>query len=188
MQKLKRYKILYPVGFAIITIGFCILFLLEQTSSAAEWAIKASGLGLIIGTSLPAAQAKLSDNSPGHGVWQFFHGFGMEFGSAIPLLCSAALHSLRSGDRSHTATWAQLSHGQPYEHGTKAFRLSVPIPIGPCAGHRRFTEALKRSWQVGPGRGLRDGCAETADVIKQGIARLGNEVGNSLSPGTGATW
>lgn len=81
-------------GFSVMTIGFGDLTLLDHGSSTAEWTIfqliVSSALGLIISTSLPAVQAKLSDDDTAKstGVWQFLRSFRLVFGSAIPRQCS----------------------------------------------------------------------------------------------------
>ncbi|KAK6954941.1 hypothetical protein Daesc_002570 [Daldinia eschscholtzii] len=90
LSKWGRYKPLHLVGWAIITIAYGLLSMLDENSSKAAWAcfqlLLAAGSGLLAGILLPAMQAPLDEGimALAIGVWAFGRGFGSVWGVTIP--------------------------------------------------------------------------------------------------------
>jgi hypothetical protein len=136
VSKTGRYKPFHYAAFALIIVGFGLLTLLNQDSSAGAWIgyqiIESAGVGLVIATLLPAAMAALTeaDTALATATWAFMRSFGVTWGSAIP----AAIFNNRFDHLAKThitdpALREQLRNGQAYEHATKAFRDSLaPVP------------------------------------------------------------
>ena len=155
MEKLGRYLPLHAVAFALMTLGFGLFTLLDESSSTAEWVIfqiiYAAGAGLPIGTLLPSAQAELGEEltATATGTWAVLRSFGTIWGIAV----SAAIFNNRFAHLNNRigdgATRAALGGGRAYELATKAFMSTLDGNAqlkGQVVGV--YTQSLKLTWQV----------------------------------------
>ncbi|KAK6436009.1 hypothetical protein LTR95_007801 [Oleoguttula sp. CCFEE 5521] len=155
LSKLGRYKPLHIAGFAVLTIAFGLLSLLDAKSNPAAWVffqlIAASGSGVLVGILLPAVQAPLDQSlvATSTGVWSFARYFGCIWGVTIPsVIFNNQCAALASG-LSDQALASKLIGGEAYQHATAAFIDSIPDPTLQEEVVQVFAGALRVVWLVG---------------------------------------
>nr|OQO31036.1 hypothetical protein B0A51_03742 [Rachicladosporium sp. CCFEE 5018] len=155
LSKLGRYKPLHIAGFAVFTIAFGLLSLLDAKSNPAAWVffqlIAASGSGILVGILLPAVQAPLDQSlvATSTGVWSFARYFGCIWGVTIPsVIFNNQCAALASGLSDHVLA-SKLSGGQAYQHATATFIDSIPDPALQAEVVQVFAGALRVVWLVG---------------------------------------
>ncbi|KAL9121436.1 MAG: hypothetical protein Q9187_002006 [Circinaria calcarea] len=155
MQQLGRYRPIHHTGFALMTIGLGTFSILDATSAAGTWVVVqivfAAGIGLSIGTLLPAAQAALSesDTATATGLWAVLRSFGTIWAITISAVVFNNRFASLSGRISDPTVRALLSGGQAYEHATGEFIGS----FGNQSDLQKeivsvYTDSLKLVWQV----------------------------------------
>jgi hypothetical protein len=155
LSKTGRYKPIHLAGFAVITVSFGLLSLLDANSSTAAWVcfqlLLAAGSGLLAGILLPAMQAPLEEKlmAATTGVWAFARGFGAVWGVTIP---SAVLNNEA---RVHAEQLVQdpelrgfLTGGRAYEFATEAFLNSIEDPEARATVVLVFSRSLRTVWYV----------------------------------------
>jgi hypothetical protein len=132
LSKWGRYKPVHLVGWAIMTVAFGLLSLLDEHSSTAAWVcfqlLLAAGSGLLVGVLLPAMQAPLDETLMALtiGIWAFGRGFGSVWGVTIPSAVFSNECRLRSERLLEDPQLIHsLSGGRAYEYATEAFLNSI---------------------------------------------------------------
>jgi hypothetical protein len=149
-----RYLPTHAAGFALMTIGFGLFTLLDESSSSAEWIIFqiifGAGAGLPIGTLLPAVQAELSeaDTATATGAWAVLRSFGTIWGIAIPSAIFNNQFAHHSNEIVDSNVRAQFANGQAYEHATKQFMATLLSSGTKEQVVGAYTSSLRRTWQV----------------------------------------
>ncbi|OTB14866.1 hypothetical protein K445DRAFT_334359 [Daldinia sp. EC12] len=156
LSKWGRYKPLHLVGWAIITIAYGLLSMLDENSSKAAWAcfqlLLAAGSGLLAGILLPAMQAPLDEGimALAIGVWAFGRGFGSVWGVTIPSAVfnnECRLHAKKTINDPQLLQF--LSGGRAYEYATEAFLNSIDDSTSRQQVIRVFSQSLQTVWLVG---------------------------------------
>lgn len=155
LSKTGRYKPFHLFGFALATISFGLLSLLDRSSSAAAWVcyqlLGAVGLGVLAAILLPAVQAPLAESevATATGTWSFFRGFGALFAFTIPSTVFNNESAKRASSISNSKIAALLSGGQAYEYATRDFLDSIPDPDLRDQVIHLFSEAMRMVWLIG---------------------------------------
>ncbi|UKZ79090.1 hypothetical protein TrVFT333_006840 [Trichoderma virens FT-333] len=155
LSKFGRYKPLHLVGFAVTTVSFGLLSILDANSSDAAWVciqlLNAVGSGMLGGVLLPAVQAPLDESyvATTTGIWSFARYFGCIWGVTIP----SAVFNNECSRLASTITNAEiagnLSGDSAYQHATGAFLLSIEDPALRAEVVKVFTGAMRTVWLVG---------------------------------------
>ena len=171
VTKTGRYKPLQIAGFAFFLLGLGLFSLLDANSSTGAWTgfqlLAAIGSGLIITSTLPAAQSVLpeSDVAASTATWAFLRSFGSVWGVAIP----AAIFNNRfstlisaAGVDADPQVQILLSGGNAYQLASAAFitGLSPDVQTAVIAA---YTGALRLVWLVSlafAGLGILVACLE----------------------------
>ncbi|OQN96128.1 hypothetical protein B0A48_18043 [Cryoendolithus antarcticus] len=155
LSKLGRYIPLHIAGFAVFTIAFGLLSLLDAKSNPAAWVffqlIAASGSGVLVGILLPAVQAPLDQSvvATSTGVWSFARNFGCIWGVTIPSMMFNNQCAVLASGLSDQVLASKLTGGQAYQHATAAFLDSIADPALQKEVVEVFTGALRVVWLVG---------------------------------------
>ncbi|OQO12716.1 hypothetical protein B0A48_02180 [Cryoendolithus antarcticus] len=155
LSKLGRYKPLHIAGFAVFTIAFGLLSLLDAKSNPAAWVffqlIAASGSGVLVGILLPAVQAPLDQSlvATSTGVWSFARYFGCIWGVTIPSVIFNNQCAAFASGLSDQVLASKLTGGQAYQHATAAFIDSITDPALQEEVVQVFASALRVVWLVG---------------------------------------
>ncbi|PTB65895.1 MFS general substrate transporter [Trichoderma citrinoviride] len=156
LSKFGRYKPLHLAGFAVTTISFGLLSILDAHSSDAAWVciqlLNALGSGMLSGVLLPAVQAPLDESyvATATGVWSFARYFGCIWGVTIPsAVFNNECRRLASTVITDEDIASKLSGDSAYQHATGAFLLSIQDPELRAEVIRVFTGAMRTVWLVG---------------------------------------
>jgi len=153
VTKTGRYKPIHLFSLGILTLTVGLNSILDRNSHTAVWAVfgvlAGAGLGSTISTTLQAVQAGLpeSETASSVGTWAFIRSLGTIWGVAIP----SAIFNNRFDQLNYqidASVRAAFTHGQAYQHATKAFLNSFPPAIQEQLVNV-YVEALKRVWQIG---------------------------------------
>ena len=153
VTKTGRYKPIHLFSLGILTLTFGLNSILDRNSHTAVWAVfgvlAGAGLGSTISTTLQGVQAGLpeSETASSVGTWAFIRSLGTIWGVAIP----SAIFNNRFDQLNYqidASVRAAFTHGQAYQHATKAFLNSFPPAIQEQLINV-YVEALKRVWQIG---------------------------------------
>ncbi|KAL4981959.1 MFS general substrate transporter [Aspergillus falconensis] len=158
ITKTGRYKPIQIAGFALMTLGLGLFTLLDESSSTGAWVgfqiIAALGSGLIITSTLPAAQAELaeSDVASSTATWAFLRSFGSVWGVAIPAAIFnnrflAALRTAGVDGDSRVALAALLDARNAYQEASGEIIASLPPELRPVVVGV-YAGALKWVWRV----------------------------------------
>ena len=148
-----RYKPLHLAAFALMTIASGLFTLLDASSGLAAivmfQVVAAFGIGCVMTTLLPAAQADLPQElvSSITSTWGFMRSYGSIWGIAIP----AAIFNSRFSDLQYRivdpAVMAALGAGKAYSHAS-----NTGIKALPAASQAQvvsvYSDSLKEVWQV----------------------------------------
>ncbi|KAK1149548.1 hypothetical protein N8T08_005097 [Aspergillus melleus] len=156
LTKTGKYKWIQIVGFAFMTLGMGLFTLLDKDSDTGKWTgfqiLAAIGSGLIITSTLPAAQAELpeSDVATSTATWAFLRSFGSVWGVAIP----AAIFNNRFASSvaaaeldEHPEAGAILRVSDAYQQASREFVHSFPEELQTDIV-QAYTDALQRVWQI----------------------------------------
>ena len=155
LSKLGRYKALHLTSFAVFTIAFGLLSLLDANSNPAAWVffqiIAASGSGVLVEILLPAVQAPLDQSlvATSTGLWSFARYFGCIWGVTIPSAifnneCAGLASKLSDQDLA-----SKLTGGRAYQYATAEFLDSIPNLALQAEVVQVLTRALRTVWLVG---------------------------------------
>lgn len=162
LSALNRFKPFMFFGFALLTSGYGMLSLLDQTSSTAYWAASqgmvAAGTGTLMTVTLPAIQAPLAgaEQAIATGAWGFVRSFGAIWGVAI--IPSAVFNSRVNAllyRVSDEAVRHALADGGAYSSATRNFMRSLNSrPDLKSQVLSVYVDTLQLVWQVGIGFAL----------------------------------
>ncbi|KAL3247176.1 hypothetical protein ABHI18_012486 [Aspergillus niger] len=155
VTKTGRYKPIQISGFAFMALGMGLFSLLDQNSSTGAWVgyqlLAAIGSGFIVTSTLPAAQAALSeaDVATSTATWAFCRAFGAVWGVSIP----AAIFNNRfaaqvsaQNDTGHAAQVLQNT-GNAYQQASREFVMQFSPEVQSMIIDA-YTAALQRVWQI----------------------------------------
>lgn len=161
LSALNRFRPFMYLGFALLSSGYGMLSLLDQTSSTAYWAasqgMAAAGTGMLMPVTLPAIQAPLAeaDQAIATGAWGFVRSFGGIWGVAIPTAAfNSEVNALldRVGDESVRNV---LAGGGAYSLATRSFMRSLNSrQTLKSQVLSVYVDSLQLVWQVGIGFSL----------------------------------
>ncbi|KAL6899910.1 MFS general substrate transporter [Trichoderma evansii] len=155
LSKFGRYKPIHLAGFAITTVSFGLLSILDSKSSNAAWAciqlLNALGSGALGGVLLPAVQAPLDESyvATATGIWSFSRYFGCIWGVTIPSAVFNNECRRLASTISNAEIAANLSGGSAYQHATGAFLSSIEDLALRAEVVEVFTGAMRTVWLVG---------------------------------------
>ena len=153
LGKYGRYRLFHHIGFALKIVGLGLFTLLNPNSSTASWVIFqiifAAGVGLVVSTLLPAAQAALDerDTATATGTWAFMRSFGIIWGVSVPAAVFNNQSSRLSGRIDDPAIRELLVNGKAYELATATFVNSLHGPLRDQVT-AVYSDSLKVVWQV----------------------------------------
>ncbi|AEO63916.1 uncharacterized protein THITE_2141906 [Thermothielavioides terrestris NRRL 8126] len=159
LTKFGRYKPVLIVSFAVITVGFGLLSLLDETSSTAAWVgyqvVESAGAGFGMAVLLPALLAPLTDRDTAlaTATWAFLRVFGIVWGVAVAGTIYTNRAAQLAGDgaiASDAAVAAQFAAGGAYAAASREFLNSL-APATRAEVVAVQNSALQRSWQVAIG-------------------------------------
>ena len=148
-----QYKPNQVLGYALMTIGFGLFTILDEFSPTIMWVmfqiVFAIGGGLVLTALLPAIQAPLADSetATATATWGFIQSFGFIWGASVPSVIFNARFEQLLPTISDVAIRETLSHGNAYEHASKAFIESLSGAVR-SEVVRAFVYSLKLVWQV----------------------------------------
>lgn len=155
LARIRRYKMIHFVGFAIFMVGRGLYTLLDEKTSVGEWVVyqllAGIGAGLLLNTLLPAFQAPLqeSDQAAATATWNFFRTMGSVWGIAIPAAIFANHVDTLVGDGAVSdSTAAQLmAGGGAYQFASAKFvqRFAPPVQQQIRAVYQL---AIRRVWII----------------------------------------
>ncbi|KAL8319250.1 hypothetical protein RB597_006164 [Gaeumannomyces tritici] len=157
LTKFGRYKPILIVSFALITVGFGLLSLLDETSSTAAWVgyqvVESAGAGFGMAVLLPALLAPLTDRDTAlaTATWALLRVFGIVWGVAVAgtIYTNRAAQLVTQGGAiaSNATVAAQFAAGGAYG----AASLELLDSLSPATRAEVVavqSSALQRSWQV----------------------------------------
>ena len=156
LTKYGRYKPLHLAAFTLMTIAAGLFTLLDASSNLAEivmfQVVAAFGVGCVLTTLLPAAQADLPQAlvAPITATWAFMRSYGSIWGIAIP----AAIFNSRFEDLhwriSDPVLRAELGGGSAYSHASDGSVRFLPPTIQKEV-ISVYSDSLKLVWRVAVG-------------------------------------
>ncbi|KAL4877031.1 hypothetical protein BJY04DRAFT_199123 [Aspergillus karnatakaensis] len=139
-----------------MTLGLGLFTLLDKSTSTAAWVgfqiLATLGSGLIITSTLPAAQAELaeSDFASPTATWAFLRSFGSVWGVAIPaaIFNNRFLAGLRAAGVDGDYRVAALPDARnAYQEASGEIIAALPVELRPVVV-RVYAGALKWVWRV----------------------------------------
>ncbi|MCJ1326815.1 hypothetical protein MMC10_003481 [Thelotrema lepadinum] len=153
ITRTNRYKVNQLLGFASMAIGIGLFILLNQQSSAAEWAIFqlifSVGAGVLMTAALPAIYAPLaeSDVALATATWGFIQSLGYIWGGSIPSSVFNSQFDKNIFKIDDAQVRQQLSDGNAYQHATQEFVTSLSEPTKTQA-IGVFVSSLTLVWEI----------------------------------------
>ncbi|GKZ20410.1 hypothetical protein AbraIFM66951_009591 [Aspergillus brasiliensis] len=138
-----------------MALGMGLFSLLDQKSSTGAWVgfqvLAAIGSGFIVTSTLPAAQAALSeaDVAISTATWAFCRAFGAVWGVSIPAAIfnnRFAAHVSAQKDLG-LATQVLQNTGNPYQQASREFVMQFSPEVQSII-IEAYTAALQRVWQI----------------------------------------
>jgi MFS family permease len=159
LTRFGRYKPVLVISFALVTVGFGLLSLLDETSSTAAWVgyqvVESAGAGFGMAVLLPALLAPLTDRDTAlaTATWAFLRVFGIVWGVAV----AGTIYTNRTAQlasqgaiASNATVAAQFAAGGAYGAASLEFIDSLS-PATRAEVVAVQNSALQRSWQVAIG-------------------------------------
>lgn len=151
LARFGRYKPLHLAAYAAITVAAGLYIDLDEKWSTAKIVIyqliAGVGSGMLINTTLPAAQAALSpaDALPAAAFWAYIRAFGNVWGVAIPAAIFNSRFAYYAGGISYKGVRESLGGGNAYAHISSTYILSLPPEVqGEVV--RAYLRSLKVVW------------------------------------------
>jgi MFS family permease len=135
LAKFGRYKPIHICGFALTTLAVGLYIDLDENWSIAKIVIyqliAGLGSGMLMNTTLPAAQAALepADSLAAASFYAYVRAFGSVWGIAIPAAIFNSCFANYSDKISDDAVRQLLSGGNAYSHVSSAYVSSLPSPV-----------------------------------------------------------
>ena len=148
-----RYKLLHLAGFALMTVASGLFTLLNSSSSLVAivmfQVVAAFGVGCVMTTLLPAAQADLPQAlvSSITSTWGFMRSYGTIWGIAIPAaIFNSRFEQIRYRILDPTVK-ASLGAGKAYSHASNTGIEALPA-TSQTQVISVYSDSLKQVWQV----------------------------------------